>query len=88
MYEKKAILKNEVGLHARPASLFIQEACKYVSDIFVTKDDKTYNAKSIMSILSMGAKKGDEILIFANGDDEKEAVENLYKLITEDILRI
>ncbi len=86
MYEKKTIIKNEVGLHARPASLFIQEACKYTSDIFVTKTGKTYNAKSIMSILSMGAKKGDEILIFANGEDEKEAVENLCRFLEDNVM--
>lgn len=86
MYEKKVVVNNDVGLHARPASIFIQEAVRYVSDIFVTKDDKTYNAKSIMSILSMGAIKGDKIIIFANGDDEKEAVDALVDLVENKLI--
>ncbi len=81
MYEEKVILVNEVGLHARPASVFIQEAVKYDSEIFVEKNGKVYNAKSIMSILSMGAFKGEEITIRANGEDAKEAVESLVNLI-------
>ncbi len=82
MYEAKVKLTNEVGLHARPASLFIQEAVKYSSDIEVIKDNKTYNGKSIMGILSMGASKGEEITIKAYGDDEEEAVNALIDIIT------
>lgn len=81
MYEREVVLKNEVGLHARPASIFIQEAVRYLSDIYVVKKEKSYNAKSIMSILSMGAVKGDRITIRANGEDEKEAVDNLVELV-------
>lgn len=81
MYEKKVKLVNEVGLHARPASIFIQEAVKFVSEVFVEKDQKVFNAKSIMSILSMGASKGDTIVIRAEGEDAKEAVEALVDLV-------
>ena len=83
MYKKGVILKNATGLHARPASLFIKEASKFSSDIKVVKDDKEYNAKSIMGILSMGAGKGDTITIRANGSDAKEAVESLVKLVND-----
>ena len=81
MYEAKVKLTNEVGLHARPASLFIQEAVKYSSDIEVIKDNKTYNGKSIMGILSMGASKGEEITIRAYEDDKEEAVKALIDIV-------
>ncbi|EHR34016.1 HPr family phosphocarrier protein [Helcococcus kunzii] len=81
MYEAKVTIKNEIGLHARPASLFIQEAIKYSSNIAVIKDEKTYNGKSIMSILSMSAGQGQEITIKATGEDEEEAVNGLINLI-------
>ncbi|WP_282926533.1 HPr family phosphocarrier protein [Helcococcus kunzii] len=81
MYEAKVTIKNEIGLHARPASLFIQEAIKYSSNIAVIKDEKNYNGKSIMSILSMSAGQGQEIIIRATGEDEKEAVNGLINLI-------
>lgn len=81
MVEKTVKLVNEVGLHARPASIFIQEAVKFVSDIFVEKDEKVYNAKSIMSILSMGASKGDTITLRAEGEDAEQAIEALVDLI-------
>jgi len=81
MYKLEIELKNETGLHARPASLFVKEAAKYVSDITIIKDNKSYNGKSIMGILSMGAGKGDIITISAEGEDEKEAVESLKALI-------
>lgn len=85
MYESSVTIKNEIGLHARPASLFIQEAIKYSSNIEVVKNDKTYNGKSIMSVLSMSARKGEEILIKAEGEDEQEAVDALVNLVENKI---
>lgn len=81
MYEEKVTLVNEIGLHARPASIFIREAVKHACDINVVKQDRSYNAKSIMSVLSMSASKGDEIIIRASGDGEKEAVKSLVDLV-------
>lgn len=81
MFEAKVKVKNEIGLHARPASLFIQEAIKYSSHIDLLKDDKVYNGKSIMSVLSMSAGKDSEIVIRAEGEDEEQAVEALVNLI-------
>jgi phosphocarrier protein HPr len=81
MYRETVVLKNETGLHARPASLFVKEASKYVSDIKVEKDGKEYNAKSIMGILSMGAAMGTTINIIADGKDEEEAVKALVELV-------
>lgn len=81
MKKVKVILNNETGLHARPASMFIKEASKYSSEIKVIKDEREYNGKSIMGVLSMGAGKGSKLTIAAEGVDENEAVKGLEKLI-------
>ena len=81
MVEKSFVIKNETGLHARPASLFVQKAAKYKSVIKVQKDGKEANAKSIISVLSLGASKGSEILISADGVDAEEAVDGLIELL-------
>ncbi len=73
-------IKNAVGLHARPASLFVQEAKKYKSEINVTNGDVTINAKSILSILSLGADKGSTIVINAEGEDAEHALAGLQAL--------
>lgn len=75
------VLTNESGLHARPSSLFIKEVSKYKSEVSIVKDGQSYNAKSIMGILSMGASKGDTLTINAEGVDEKEVVAALKKLV-------
>lgn len=81
MVEKSFEIKNETGLHARPASLFVQKAAKYKSSIKLLKDGKEANAKSIISVLSLGASKGSEIKIMATGEDEQEAVNGLVELL-------
>ncbi|MCT4563471.1 MAG: HPr family phosphocarrier protein [Maledivibacter sp.] len=81
MYKVEVILTNETGLHARPASLLVKEASKYVSEIKLIKADREYNAKSIMGILSMGANKGTKLTIAAEGRDEKAAVMGLKALV-------
>jgi phosphocarrier protein len=81
MYREQVELLNETGLHARPASLFVAAAKKYQSDIVVLKDGEEYDAKSMLSVLSMGAFKGDSLIISAVGADEKEAVLELKGLI-------
>lgn len=81
MIEKTVIIKNNTGLHARPASLFVNKASKFKSEIKIRHKDLMYNGKSIISILSMGAKKGDKITIVAVGEDEGPATEDLSKLI-------
>lgn len=81
MYEEKVTLKNDIGLHARAASAFIQEAVKFESEITVVKDGQRYNGKSIMSILSMSARKGQELSIQAEGEDSVLAVQSLSDLI-------
>ncbi len=81
MFSAEIELKNETGLHARPASQFVFTSSKFKSNITIIKDGKEYNAKSIMGVLSMGASKGTKLTIKAEGEDEKEAVEALIALI-------
>ena len=81
MVEKLFVVKNETGLHARPASLFVQKAAQYKSTIKVKKDGKEANAKSIISVLSLGASFGSEITIIADGPDAEEAVAGLVELL-------
>lgn len=87
MKETKIIVNNKVGLHARPASLFVQEAAKYESDIKVTcqdpdtKEVREVNAKSILGVLTLGVFQGMEIAISAEGNDEVPAVEALVALV-------
>lgn len=80
----KVILKNEEGMHARPASEFIKVASKFKCEITVIKnsdESKKYNSKSIFSVLGMAAKKGDMLTITAQGENEAEAVDELKKLV-------
>lgn len=81
MYSVEVVIKNEVGLHARPASLFVKEAAKYKSEIKAEKNGRVCNAKSIVGILSLGASKGDRVKIEAEGQDEKEAAQSLKALV-------
>jgi len=75
------IVKNKTGLHARPAALFVQAANKHKSEIFIEKQGKKVNAKSIMGVMSLAVSQGTEITISAHGEDEEEAVKNLVELI-------
>lgn len=83
MLEKRVRVNNEIGLHARPASLLVKEASKFRADSMIIKDGNKYNCKSIMNILSMGAKRGEEIVILCDGPDEERAIEALVYLIEE-----
>ena len=84
MYIKEAVVNNQVGLHARPATFFIQKANEYKSSIWVEKDERRVNAKSLLGVLSLGIIKGTAINLIADGSDEKEAVEALVELISSD----
>lgn len=81
MVEKKVRVTNSIGLHARPASLVVSKAKEFECTIELMKDGKCCNAKSIMGVLSMAAKLGDELLLRAAGTDEEKAVEELAALI-------
>jgi len=81
MTEGRAVVASSVGLHARPAATFVQEAMKYKSKVTVEASGKAADAKSIIQVLKLGAKYGQEVIIRAEGDDEAEAVANLCVLI-------
>ena len=81
MKELNVTVKHQVGLHARPAALFVQTASKYSSDVTLSYDGKTKNAKSILGVLSMGIGANAEITIQAEGEDEDEVVQVLAELI-------
>ena len=78
MYTQEITVKNEVGLHARPATYFIQKANEFKSGIWVEKEERRVNAKSL---LSLGIMKDTTVTLIADGSDEKEAVDALAELI-------
>ena len=84
MYTQEITVNNEVGLHARPATYFIQKANEFKSGIWVEKDERRVNAKSLLGVLSLGIAKGTEINIIGDGVDEQEAVDALCSLIDSD----
>lgn len=86
MKEKTVIIKLKSGLQARPAALFVQEANRFHSDIFLTKDGKKVNAKSIMGIMSLALGTGTEVVLTAEGNDEEEALHALETFITKETL--
>lgn len=81
MISKTVVVQNQVGLHARPATFFIQKSNEFKSSIWVEKDDRRVNAKSLLGVLSLGITKGTEITIITDGTDEKEAIEALENLV-------
>lgn len=86
--KKELVVKNKLGLHARPAALFVQIANKFESNIAVAKDDQEVNGKSIMGILMLAAERDSVIVITAIGKDAQQAVEELEEIIgIEDIDR-
>lgn len=82
MYSKEVLVSNQVGLHARPATFFIQKANEFKSSIWVEKDERRVNAKSLLGVLSLGITRGVNITILADGPDEEQAVNALVELIT------
>ncbi len=81
MYVKDVTVENQVGLHARPATFFIQKANEYKASIWVEKEERRVNAKSLLGVLSLGIVGGTAIRIIADGSDEQQAVDGLIKLI-------
>jgi phosphocarrier protein HPr len=81
MNKRKLIIKNHLGLHARPAAIFVQMAAKFQSDIQLVKDGFEVNGKSILSVLMLAAEKGCEIFLKTSGPDEIEAMETLASFL-------
>ena len=84
MCVKDVVVQNQVGLHARPATFFIQKANGYKSSIWVEKEDRRVNAKSLLGVLSLGIVKGTTVTLVADGADEQEAIDTLTALINSD----
>ncbi len=82
LIEKKVIVNNSQGLHARPAALFVQIANKYESEVIVKKGNDEVNGKSIMGLMTLAAEKGSAIRLKINGPDAKEAMEELEKVVS------
>ena len=81
MYIKDVVVQNQVGLHARPATFFIQKANEFKASVWVEKEERRVNAKSLLGVLSLGIIGGASIRITADGVDEEAAVEALVKLV-------
>lgn len=85
MVTQEVTINNEVGLHARPATFFIQKANEFKSGIWVEKEERRVNAKSLLGVLSLGIVQDTAITLIADGVDEKEAVDALVDLIENQI---
>ncbi len=81
MYVKDVKVQNQVGLHARPATFFIQKANEFKASIWVEKEEHRVNAKSLLGVLSLGIVGGTEIKVIADGADEQLAVDSLIKMV-------
>jgi len=81
MLSKEVTVQNQVGLHARPATFFIQKANEFKSSIWVEKDERKVNAKSLLGVLSLGITRGTTITIIADGSDEENAIAGLSELV-------
>ena len=81
MISRSVTIQNSVGLHARPATFFIQKANSYKCSIWVEKEDCRVNAKSLLGILSLGISRGTTITLIADGVDEADAVAGLIELV-------
>lgn len=84
MYVKEAVVSNQVGLHARPATFFTQKANEFKSSVWIEKDERKVNAKSLLGVLSLGIVKDTAVNIVADGADEELAVDTLCQLISSE----
>ena len=81
MVSKEVVINNQDGLHARPATFFVQRANEYKSSIWVEKGERRMNAKSLLGVLSLGIVKGTAVTVIADGNDEEEAISALTALV-------
>lgn len=86
MFSKEVVVQNQVGLHARPATFFIQKANEFKSTVWVSKDERKVNAKSLLGVLSLGITRGTNITIIADGPDQEDAVNKLVELISSNFV--
>ena len=83
MIVRKFVIKNKLGLHARPAKLFVETTSQYNSDIIVVQNGLEVNGKSIMGIMMLAAEGGSEIVCKVDGDDEEELIQAIFELIED-----
>ncbi|MDR0670894.1 MAG: HPr family phosphocarrier protein [Oscillospiraceae bacterium] len=88
MVSREVTVNNQVGLHARPATFFIQKANEYKSSIWVEKEERRVNAKSLLGVLSLGIIRGTQISIMADGADEEDAADALVELISSNFTEV
>ncbi|HHU92657.1 MAG TPA: HPr family phosphocarrier protein [Halanaerobiaceae bacterium] len=81
MIEREITIRNQTGLHARPAAMFVEAADRFDSEVELIFDGITVNAKSIIGVLSLGIGNGDTAILRISGSDEEEAMERLLQLI-------
>ena len=81
MVSKEIVVQNQVGLHARPATFFIQKANEFSASIWISKDERKVNAKSLLGVLSLGITRGTAVTLTADGADEEAAIEGLVNLV-------
>ena len=81
MVVKQVTLENQVGLHARPATFFIQKANEFRSNVWIEVDERKVNAKSLLGVLSLGITKGGTVDIIVDGEDEEQALTALVALV-------
>ena len=81
MVQKEFVITNKLGLHARPAALFVKVSNRFESEIWVEKDDEQVNGKSIMGLMMLAAGHGSKVLVTAEGKDAEKAIEGLEALI-------
>lgn len=86
MVSRSATIRNETGVHARPAAVFVKLANKFPCDIFVEKDDQKINGKSIMGLMMLALTRDTRIMVIAEGEKEEEAVEALCKLVENNFI--
>ncbi|MFZ5979310.1 MAG: HPr family phosphocarrier protein [Candidatus Zixiibacteriota bacterium] len=81
MVKKTATIVNKLGLHARPAAMLVSTSAKFISEVFITKDDLRVNGKSIMGVMMLAAEKGTQLVIEVEGPDEEAAMAALLNVI-------
>ena len=85
MKEYKFVIKDKMGIHARPAGLLVKEAGKFPCKVTIEKDGKEVDAKRIFGIMGLGAKCGQEIILKTDGEQEEEAIEELSRFLEENM---
>jgi len=85
MKEISYVIKDPLGIHARPAGLLVKKAASFKSDITITKNEKTADLKKIFGIMSLAAKQGDTVVIKISGEDEEQAYEAINEFLNENL---